>query len=300
MAEEILLTTDFPDLKLFKRGKVRDVYDLGDSLLIISTDRISAFDVILPCGIPYKGKVLSNISCFWFDFIKKIVPHHLITADVNKYPSSLKKYRSSLAGRSMLVKKTKPLPVECVVRGYLSGSGWKEYREKGGICGIPLPEGLLESQKLPGTIFTPSTKADVGHDLNVTRDYVEKQIGAAAADTIEKVSLAIYEEASRYADQKGIIIADTKFEFGVFDGTICLIDEILTPDSSRFWPKDLYRPGQAQPSFDKQFVRDYLEGLDWDKTPPAPVLPADVIAKTSEKYLDAYYRLTGKRLRGFA
>ena len=300
MAEEVLLTTDFLDLKLFKRGKVRDVYDLGEALLIISTDRISAFDVVLPCGIPYKGKVLSSISCFWFDFVQAIVPHHLVTADVNKYPASLKKYKSLLMGRSMLVKKTRPLPVECVVRGYLSGSGWKEYQASSRICGIPLPEGLLESEKLPQAIFTPSTKADVGHDVNVTHDYIEKQIGKPMADKLKETSLAIYDKASRYAARQGIIIADTKFEFGIFDGAICLIDECLTPDSSRFWPKDLYLPGQAQPSFDKQFVRDYLEGLHWDKTPPAPMLPEAIITKTSEKYLDAYYRLTGKRLQALA
>jgi phosphoribosylaminoimidazole-succinocarboxamide synthase len=297
MAEEVLLTTDFLDLKLFKRGKVRDVYDLGEALLIISTDRISAFDVVLPCGIPYKGKVLSSISCFWFDFVQAIVPHHLVTADVNKYPASLKKYKSLLGGRSMLVKKTRPLPVECVVRGYLSGSGWKEYQASSRICGIPLPAGLLESAKLPQAIFTPSTKADVGHDVNVTYDYIEKQIGKSMADKLKETSLAIYDKASRYAARQGIIIADTKFEFGISGSEVIIIDEVLTPDSSRFWPQDQYRPGQAQPSFDKQFVRDYLEGLHWDKTPPAPMLPEAIIAKTSEKYLDAYYRLTGKRLQ---
>jgi phosphoribosylaminoimidazole-succinocarboxamide synthase len=296
MGNEVLLKTDFKDLKLFRRGKVRDVYDLGDKLLIVSTDRISCFDVVLPSGIPKKGKVLTSISAFWFDFIKDIIGHHLITTDVNKYPPALKKYNSVLEGRSMLVLKTKPLPVECVVRGYLSGSGWKEYKEKQSVCGISLPEGLRESDKLPQPIFTPSTKADVGHDQNVNQKYVENLVGADYARALKKISLDVYKNACDYAWQKGIIIADTKFEFGVYNNQLIIIDEVLTPDSSRFWPRDDYQPGKACLSFDKQFVRDYLETLNWNKTPPAPALPVEIIKKTTEKYLDAYRKLTGKEL----
>ena len=296
MNESVVLTTDFKDLKLFKRGKVRDVYDLGDKLLIVSTDRISCFDVVLPCGIPYKGKVLTALSCFWFDFLKGIIPNHFITADVLQYPAALKKYQKELAGRSMLVVKTAPLPVECVVRGYLSGSGWKEYQEKQSVCGIALPPGLRESDRLPEVLFTPSTKADEGHDLNVDQKYVEKTVGSALARQLSEVSIRIYQKASAYALAKGIIIADTKFEFGIYDNKLMLIDEALTPDSSRFWPKDQYAPGRAQPSFDKQFVRDYLESLDWDKTPPAPKLPPEIIEKTTRKYLEAYKGLTERDL----
>lgn len=294
MSEETLLYTDFKELKLFRRGKVRDVYELNDSLLIVSTDRISCFDVVLPCGIPYKGKVLTALSCFWFDFLKGTTPHHLITAEVDEYPEALQKYKAELKGRSMLVKKTKPLPVECIVRGYLSGSGWKEYREKSAVSGIKLPPGLLESEKLPASLFTPSTKADKGHDINVTEEYVGDLLGKEATDRIKKLSITIYEKASRYAFKQGIIIADTKFEFGIYDNEIILIDEVLTPDSSRFWPKEEYVPGKPVPSFDKQFVRDYLEGLGWDKTPPAPDLPKEVIEKTTQKYLEAYKRLSLK------
>jgi len=297
MNEEILLTTDFKDLKLYKRGKVRDVYDLGDKLLIISTDRISCFDVVLPCGIPYKGKVLTGLSCFWFVFIKDIIPHHFITADINNYPEALKKYKRELLGRSMLVLKTKPLAVECVVRGYLSGSGWKEYRERQSVCGIKLPAGLLESDKLPEILFTPSSKADTGHDLNINQEYVEKLVGREIANKLKKISVEIYKKASGYAFSRGIIIADTKFEFGIYNNKVILIDEVLTPDSSRFWPKDQYAPGRPQASFDKQFVRDYLETLDWDKTPPAPKLTGDIIEKTTQKYLEAYKRLTATELR---
>lgn len=292
-----MLKTEFNDLKLFRRGKVRDVYDLGDKLLIVSTDRISCFDVVLPCGIPYKGKVLTSISAFWFDFIKDVIAHHLITADVEKYPPELEKYKKYLAGRSMLVLKTKPLPVECVVRGYLSGSGWKEYKQKQSVCGIGLPAGLRESDKLPDLIFTPSTKADVGHDENVNQEYVEGLLGRDIAGVLKKTSIEVYERARDYALQKGIIIADTKFEFGIYNNQIIIIDEALTPDSSRFWPLEDYQPGQPQPSFDKQFVRDYLETLDWNKTPPAPALPKEIISRTTEKYLDAYRKLTGKDLK---
>lgn len=294
MSDKVLLSTDFKDLNLFKRGKVRDVYDLGDKLLIVSSDRVSAFDVVLPCGIPKKGKVLTAISAFWFAFTKDIMPNHFVTADVNEYPQQLRKYKDELAGRSMLVLKTKSVPVECVVRGYLSGSGWKEYRQTQSVCGIELPAGLRESANLPEIIFTPSTKADSGHDINVNMVYVEDKIGRETAHKIRDISIAIYRKANDYARSRGIIIADTKFEFGIYQATPILIDELLTPDSSRFWPLDQYRPGIPQPSFDKQFVRDYLAGLDWDKTPPAPNLPDDIIANTSRKYLEAYERITGK------
>lgn len=265
--------------------------------MIVSSDRISCFDVVLPCGIPCKGKVLTGLSCFWFDFIKNIIPNHFITADVEEYPKELKKHKQELKGRSMLVSKTKPLNVECVVRGYLSGSGWKEYKQKKSVCGINLPDGLLESDRLPEVLFTPSTKADVGHDMNVSQNYVEELIGKDFANKLRETSIEIYKKASDYALSKGIIIADTKFEFGVRDGEIILIDEALTPDSSRFWPKEQYAPGKSQPSFDKQFVRDYLETLDWDKTPPAPMLPEGIITKTTQKYLEAYKKITGEELK---
>lgn len=296
MIKEVLLASDFKELKLYKRGKVRDVYDLGDKLLIVSTDRISCFDVVLPCGIPYKGEVLTALSLFWFDLIKDIIPNHLISADIDKYPAELKEYKTQLLGRSMLVVKAKSLPIECVVRGYLSGSGWKEYKEKQSVCGIKLPAGLKESDKLPEDIFTPSTKADVGHDMNVDQGYVEGLIGQNTADELKRLSLAVYKRAGDYALSRGIIIADTKFEFGIYNNKLMLIDEVLTPDSSRFWPQDEYAPGRAQMSFDKQFVRDYLESLDWDKTPPAPGLPEEIIEKTTRKYLQAYKRLTGSGL----
>jgi len=297
MNNKVLLSTDFKELKLFRRGKVRDVYDLGDKLLIVSTDRISCFDVVLPCGIPSKGKVLTALSCFWFDFLSNLVPNHYISADVDKYPLELEKYRDVLAGRSMLVVKSRPLPLEFIVRGYLSGSGWKEYQRQRSVCGIKLPAGLKESDKLPEIIFTPSTKAEAGHDQNVSREYVERMIGREAANEIARLSIKIYKKASEYAYKRGIIIADTKFEFGLHRNKIMLIDEVLTPDSSRFWPLNAYVPGQPQPSFDKQFVRDYLETLSWNKTPPAPRLPDDIIFKTAQKYLEAYRKLTGKELK---
>ncbi len=296
MSENVLSATDFKDMKLFRRGKVRDVYDLGDELLIVSTDRISCFDVVLPDGIPGKGKVLTALSCFWFDLIEAIVPHHLITADIKEYPEELKKYASQLSGRSMLVKKTQPLPVECIVRGYLSGSGWKEYRKSRSVCGIPLPAGLRESDKLSEIIFTPSTKADAGHDVNVPQSYVEDLVGSKTAEELRRLSIEVYRTARDYAFSRGIIIADTKFEFGIHQGRIIIIDEVLTPDSSRFWPTEGYAPGASCPSFDKQFVRDYLETLDWNKQPPGPSLPQDIIAKTTQKYLEAYRKLTGKEL----
>jgi len=298
MAEKVVLQTEFKDLKLFRRGKVRDVYDLGDKLLIVSTDRISCFDVVLPNGIPYKGKVLTGLSCFWFDFLKSVLPNHFVTADVDQYPAEVKKYKEELLGRSMLVKKSKALPIECIVRGYLSGSGWKEYQKSRSICGINLPSGLKESSKLPEIIFTPSTKAEEGHDINVRADFVEKQLGKEITDQIQDLSIAIYKKAADYGLEKGIIIADTKFEFGIYDNKVILIDEVLTPDSSRFWPRKEYEPGRPQSSFDKQFVRDYLEGLDWDKTPPAPGLPEDIISKTTRKYLEAFDILTGKEFLG--
>jgi phosphoribosylaminoimidazole-succinocarboxamide synthase len=253
--------------------------------------------VVLPSGIPYKGQVLTGLSCFWFDFIKNIIPHHLITSDINKYPRELQKYKTSLLGRSMLVVKTKPLAVECVVRGYLSGSGWKEYQEKQSVCGIKLPMGLKESDKLPEILFTPSTKQDTGHDMNITQEYVEDLVGCDIADKLKKISIDIYKKTSDYALTRGIIIADTKFEFGIYNNKVILIDELLTPDSSRFWPRDQYQGGRAQPSFDKQFVRDYLESINWNKTPPAPELPEEIIEKTTRKYLEAHRRLTGRELK---
>ncbi len=293
MDNEPLRLTRFTDIEFFKRGKVRDVYNLKDKLLIVSTDRISCFDVVLPTCIPHKGEVLTKLSLFWFEFTKDIVPNHLITANMDDFPEELLKYKDILEGRSMLVKKARSIPVECVVRGYLSGSGWKEYQKTQSICGIKLPEGLQESDKLPEAIFTPATKEDVGHDINVSQEYVEEELGKDITVRLKEISLALYRKASEYAESKGIIIADTKFEFGIYHDKIILIDEVLTPDSSRFWPKDQYQPGKSQPSFDKQFVRDYLETLDWDKAPPAPELPPEIAEKTSQKYLEALKRLTG-------
>ncbi len=287
MNTKALTTIDLKGVKFFKRGKVREIYDLNDKLLIISSDRISCFDVILPTPIPGKGEVLTRLSEFWFDFTKDIIPNHLISADADEFPQELAQYKDLLRGRSMLVKKTEPLPVECVVRGYLSGSGWKDYKKTGAICGIRLPEGLQESDKLPEVIFTPSTKAEVGHDENVSQEYVEKQLGKKTTDRLKEVSIALYQKARDYAEKNGIIIADTKFEFGKLGDEIILIDEALTPDSSRFWPLDEYAPGKSQPSFDKQFVRDYLETLAWDKTPPGPDLPDEIVEKTRDKYLQA-------------
>lgn len=296
MKNELLRSTNFKDIEFFKRGKVRDVYVLDDKLLIVSTDRISCFDVVLPTCIPHKGEILTQLSVFWFEFTKDIIPNHLISANVDDYPQNLAKYKEILKNRSMLVKKTKPLAVECVVRGYLSGSGWKEYKQTQAICGIKLPVGLLESDKLPEPIFTPSTKEEVGHDENVSQEYIERKIGESVAQRLKEVSIALYKKASEYAEDRGIIIADTKFEFGIYNDKIILIDEILTPDSSRFWPKDQYCQGKSQPSFDKQFVRDYLETLNWDKTSPAPDLPPQIIEKTSQKYIEALKRLTGKSI----
>ena len=295
MTEQIILQTEFKDLKLLNRGKVRDLYDMGDALLMIATDRISAFDVILPNGIPGKGKILTQLSAFWFSQLTGIVPHHLISTRVEDFPAACRPYRDILSGRSMLIKKTKPLPVECVVRGYLSGSGWKDYQKSGAVCGIPLPAGLKESDSLGEPIFTPSTKAEIGtHDENINFSAAEKLVGKETAARLKQLTIAIYQKARSIAEEKGIIIADTKFEFGMLNGEIILIDEVLTPDSSRFWPMDSYAPGKAQNSFDKQFVRDYLLSLTWDQKPPAPVLPEDIIQKTSQRYQEAFRRLTGK------
>lgn len=293
---ECVLSADFKELKLFRRGKVRDVYDLDGRLLIVSTDRISCFDVVLPTPIPLKGTVLNQISRFWFDFTKGIIDNHMIASDIKEYPGSLEKYSDTLQGRSMLVRKTRPLAIECIVRGYLCGSALKEYRETQSICGINLPKGLKESDRLPVPIFTPSTKAEAGHDINISEEEARKITGRKLFDEVKSKALAIYQKASEYALGRGIIIADTKFEFGLIDEKVILIDEVLTPDSSRFWPKDTYVPGRPQESFDKQFVRDYLEGLGWDKSPPAPGLPEEIVSKTTEKYLEAYERLTGCKL----
>lgn len=289
--EEVILETDLEGLSPPIRGKVRDIYDLGDELLIVATDRISAFDCVLPNGIPEKGKILTAMSVFWFNFVAGIVGHHLITAEVDGFPEQLKRFKDILAGRSMLVKKARRLNVECVVRGYLAGSGWREYREKGGVCGIGLPAGLRQSDELSLPVFTPATKAASGHDENITWERMVEIVGQAKAEFMRRKSFDIYRKASQYAESRGIIIADTKFEFGLLNDRIILIDEILSPDSSRFWPKEEYRPGEPQKSFDKQFVRDYLESLDWPKTPPAPPLPEEVIFKTRDKYLEAYHRL---------
>lgn len=289
----VILESDCPELQLVNKGKVRDVYDVGEHLLILTSDRISAFDVIMNEGIPDKGRVLTEISKFWFEKMGDIIPHHIISTKVDEYPAVAQQYRTQLEGRSMLVKKARPLPVECIVRGYISGSGWKEYKEKGSICGIALPKGLKESERLPEVIFTPSTKAELGaHDENIPFSKVEELCGVDIAAQLKHTAITIYERARDYAETKGIIIADTKFEFGIYNGELIWIDEALTPDSSRFWPADEYKPGGPQPSFDKQFLRDYLETLDWGKTAPAPPLPAEIVRKTAEKYKEALLRLT--------
>jgi len=289
---------ELPGIRKVNSGKVREIFDLGDYLLLVASDRLSAFDVILPDPIPHKGSVLTQMSKFWFDRIEKdgIVEHHLVSVNVDDFPESLAPYREQLRGRSTLAAKCKPLPIECVVRGYLAGSGWKEYRQSGKICGISLPEGLVESDELPEPIFTPATKAESGHDENISFEQAAEIVGEETATTVRDYSLAIYGAARDYARTQGIIICDTKFEFGIKDDQLILIDEVLTPDSSRFWPADSYSPGKSQASFDKQFIRDYLETLDWDKTPPGPPLPANIIEATSERYLEAYRRLTGHSL----
>jgi len=294
MATTALMETNFPNLNLINRGKVRDIYDLGEQLLIVATDRISAFDVVMPNPIPGKGRILTQLSKFWFSLMESLVPNHLIATEVKDFPVACHPYEQDLAGRSMLVKKAAPLPVECIVRGYLSGSGWKDYQQTGRVCGITLPKGLKESDRLDQPLFTPSTKAEAGtHDENIPVEEVVRKLGTVVADRLAAVSLAVYEKARRLGEEKGIIIADTKFEFGFRDGTLLLIDEVLTPDSSRFWPRDRYRPGGPQVSFDKQFLRDYLESLHWDKNPPAPPLPPEIIEKTRAKYEEALRIFTG-------
>ena len=296
-----LLETSFDDLTLHRRGKVRDVYEVGDDLLIVATDRISAFDYVLGSGIPDKGKVLTQLSAFWFERMGDLVPHHVIATDVAALPPALRRHAAVLQGRSMLVRHTRPVPVECVARGYLSGSGWKEYQQSGSVCGVVLPQGLRESDRLPSPIFTPATKAESGHDVNISEEEAGHLVGRELITRLKALTLAIYERGARHAESKGIIVADTKFEFGLVgdghpDRDVVLIDEVLTPDSSRFWPQDQYEPGHGQPSFDKQYVRDYLEQIRWTKSPPAPPLPAEVAAKTSEKYKEAYRALTGREL----
>ena len=295
-ANEPILSLDLPGIEKIRSGKVRELFDLGDSFLMVASDRISAFDVVMPNGIPRKGEVLTQISHFWFEKFAALVPNHLLAKASDPLPPALQPYADKIARRSMIVKKAKPLAVECIVRGYVVGSGWKDYQKTGAICGIKLPAGLKESSELVEPIFTPSTKAETGHDENISFAEAEKIVGAEVARQARELSLKIYTAARAYARERGIIIADTKFEFGLFDGKLILIDEVLTPDSSRFWPADQYAPGKSQPSFDKQFVRDYLETLDWKKTPPGPVLPAEVVAKTTAKYLEAYEKLTGKKL----
>src|SRR2546423_12346267 len=287
---------ELPGIKKLRSGKVREVFDLGDTLLFVVTDRISAFDVILPDPIPHKGAVLNQISAFWFKRFEDI-RNHFVTADFDEFPKNLQSFRAQLAGRSMIVRKTKPLAVECVVRGYLAGSGWKEYRESQSVCGLKLPAGLQLASQLPEPIFTPATKSDAGHDLNIDWNECRRILGNEIAERVRGLSLQIYEAGRDHAAQRGIIVADTKFEFGTVDGKLLLIDECLTPDSSRFWPKDQYAIDQSPPSFDKQFVRDYLETLDWNKTPPGPKLPGDVIARTAAKYVEAFERLTGEKLK---
>jgi phosphoribosylaminoimidazole-succinocarboxamide synthase len=292
--EKVILKTDFPDVELVKRGKVRDIYNLGQHLLLIATDRISAFDVVLPSGIPGKGRVLTQISLYWFKQMEKIIQNHIEATDVKDFPKRLHKYADILEGRSMLVKKTNPVPVECVVRGYLSGSGWKEYQKNTSVCGIQLPEGLVESSRLDEPIFTPSTKEEEGHDINIPYDEVEKIVGGELAQKLRDTSITLYSRARDVARKKGIIIADTKFEFGLSDGNFMIIDEILTPDSSRFWAANDYLPGRSQDSYDKQIVRDYLLTLDWDKTYPGPRLPDEIIAKTTARYREILKILTGQ------
>jgi len=297
LLDSVLLRTDFPDLQLKASGKVRDVYSVDEhQLLFVASDRISAFDYILATGIPHKGRVLNQISLFWFDFLSDVVPNHLITADVDKYPGPIRKYADQLRGRSMLVRRAEIFPVECIVRGYISGSGWKEYKATGKVSGITLPAGLRESEQLPEPIFTPSTKATSGHDENISFDQMAEIVGAETANRLRDLALRVYLKAAAYARERGIIIADTKFEFGRTAQGITLADEVLTPDSSRFWPADKYAPGRAQDSYDKQYVRDYLEQIHWNKQPPAPGLPPDVARRTSEKYLEAYHQLTGHKL----
>ncbi len=297
MQPEVILNTRFPNLKLYAKGKVRDIYEVGEYLLLVSTDRLSAFDVIMNQGIPYKGTVLTKISEFWFNFTKDIIPNHFITTDVNKYPVECKEYSDALKNRSMLIKKAEVVPIECIVRGYITGSGWKDYKRTGKISGIKLSEGLQESEKFPEPLFTPSTKAEIGkHDENISAEQAMQIVDKNTFDAVKNATINIYKKASEYALTRGIIIADTKFEFGKVNGEVILVDEVLTPDSSRFWPLDKYEKGRGQESFDKQFVRDYLISINFNMQPPPPPLPEDIIRKTSEKYLDIYKKLTGDSL----
>ncbi len=296
MNTQVLLESNLDGVQRIARGKVRDVYTAGNELLIVATDRISAFDYILATGIPDKGRVLTQLSVFWFEFLKDVTPTHFLTANVGEYPEPLRRYRDQLEGRSMLVKRARMIDIECVARGYLAGSGWKEYQSNGTVCGIRLPSGLKESDKLPEPVFTPATKAQTGHDENVSFETVVSAVGEDLATRLRDLTLAIYKKAADYARGRGVIIADTKFEFGFVNGELVLADEVLTPDSSRFWPSETYRPGGAQPSYDKQYVRDYLESIHWNKQPPAPGLPPEVAARTSEKYKEAYRALTGRAL----
>ncbi|MFZ0563639.1 MAG: phosphoribosylaminoimidazolesuccinocarboxamide synthase [Terriglobales bacterium] len=295
--DSVLLRTDYPELELHASGKVRDVYNLdNDHLLFIATDRISAFDYVLATGIPHKGRVLTQISLFWFDFLQDIVPNHFVTADVSRYPTAIRSHADELRGRSMMVMRAEMFPIECVARGYLSGSGWKEYQATGSVCGVKLPSGLKESDQLPEPLFTPATKATTGHDINISFEEMCKIVDPGLSRQLRDLTLRIYKKAADYARHRGIIIADTKFEFGQTANGITLADEVLTPDSSRFWPADTYQPGKAQDSYDKQYVRDYLEEIRWNKQPPAPALPQEVALRTSEKYLGAYRQLTGREL----
>ena len=293
---EALLETSLDGLRLHRRGKVRDVYEVGEYLLIVATDRISAFDFVLGSGIPDKGKVLTQMSAFWFDQIGDLVAHHFVSANVDEFPAPARRHADVLRGRSMLVRRTDPLPVECVARGYLSGSGWKEYRQGDRVCGVALPAGLRESDRLPAPIFTPATKAESGHDLNISEAEAGAIVGVERIGKLRDDTLALYGRGARHAEGRGILVADTKFEFGVLGGELVLIDEVLTPDSSRFWPADQYAPGRSQPSFDKQYVRDYLERIGWNKQPPVPTLPDDVVMRTREKYLEAYRLISGREL----
>lgn len=297
MAPEVILETNFPDIKLFKKGKVREIYDLGQYYMIVVSDRISAYDVVMNQGIPYKGIVLNKISEFWFNFTKDIIPNHVVSTKVEEYPEVCHKYKSQLEGRSMLVKKAEVIPIECIVRGYITGSGLKDYQKTGMVSGIKLPEGLVESEKLPEPIFTPSTKAEIGeHDENITNEKAKEIAGDKVYETIKNATLELFKKAGDFAASKGIIIADTKVEYGIYNSEVILVDEVLTPDSSRFWPLDEYQKGKVQNSFDKQYLRDYLTSIGFNKQPPAPELPEEVIRVTSEKYLEALYKLTGERL----
>ncbi len=296
MTEPVLLHSQLGDRRPDRTGKVRDLYDLGEALLIIASDRLSAFDVVLPDGIPGKGRTLTALSLFWFDLLREVAPNHLIATEVADYPAAVQPFADQLVGRSMLVKKAQVVPVECVVRGYLAGSGWKEYRQSQSVCGVPLPAGLRESDQLPQPIFTPTTKAESGHDLPMTKDEVVALLGAELTERLVVASLDLYTKAAEHARTRGVIIADTKFEFGLFGDELLVVDEVLTPDSSRFWDVETYAPGRGQDSFDKQYVRDYLETLDWNKQPPAPPLPAEIVARTGEKYREAYRRIVGREL----